>query len=199
MKNNKSLITGISLCLLFLAGCGQTVSNQEASINPLNTKTAASTEPNTNISATDKAAFDGAVQLKDEEFCNKIIDKNYKMECVTKLQDLQYLSEAISKLDSQICSKISNLDQQNACKISVEVGQKEAEKSQAFSSEVEKGNQIVAGGDYSQCAKQLTNKTLISSCELNILSAKALETKDATLCNKISLPQDQVRCKSGLK
>ncbi|MFA5829499.1 MAG: hypothetical protein WC843_03320 [Candidatus Gracilibacteria bacterium] len=196
MNIKKTFIAGISLCLLILAGCQNSASNQA---NQPITSVQSSSQQGSQTSAADTAAFNGAVQLKDAKFCDKVIDATYQKACQTAVADVIAMDEALNKLDESICAKIFSKDQQNACKISVEVGLKDKENALLRNKEIEKENQIIGSGDYTACAKQLTDKILISTCELNILENKAIQTKDSSLCDKISLPEDQVRCKNGLK
>lgn len=178
----------------FFAGCQN--SSQATPVGPVTGTTQGALNQE---SAADNAAFQGAVNLKDASFCNKITNKDYQQNCKTAVADSILLAEANNKLDENVCLKISSKEQQDLCKIQIAVGLEEKAKAELAEKENEKRNQIVQAGDYTACAKNLTDKTGISACELNILAAKAFETKEISWCDKISLPQDQQRCKDSFK
>lgn len=58
-------------------------------------------------------------------------------------------------------------------------------------------NELVASGDYKRCS-ELTTENYVKDCELNILTNKAIQTKDASWCDKAS-EQYRESCKSSMK
>ena len=58
-------------------------------------------------------------------------------------------------------------------------------------------NELVASGDYKRCS-ELTTENYVKDCELNILTNKAIQTKDASWCDKAS-EKYRENCKSSMK
>jgi hypothetical protein len=58
-------------------------------------------------------------------------------------------------------------------------------------------NELVASGDYKRCS-ELTAENYVKDCELNILTNKAIQTKDASWCDKAS-EKYRENCKSSMK
>ncbi len=111
--------------------------------------------------------------------------------------DGQQLQAALNKVDASLCAKISNEDRQNACKVQVEVITKQNQEREALKSEIQKNDElsatIMAGKDYTRC-KELTLESAKADCEYNILANKAIESKDPSLCDKISKEEQKTQC-----
>src|SRR5438105_2825433 len=79
----------------------------------------------------------------------------------------------------------NNISQQNT-----------TQKMQEISSEQKLAQQIIQGGDYTQC-KQLKIQGYMDGCELNILINKAISTKDQSWCMKATDSSVQLDCKNA--
>ncbi len=196
MNIKKTSIAGISLCLLILAGCQNGASNQA---NQPITSVQSSSQQGSQISAADSAALQGAVQLKDLSFCDKLSTAELKDLCKKTINDAKIATEALTKTDASICSQISNSDKAAACKIQIEVALKEKENAQNFQTDMQKdqqlSDQIVASGDVTRC-KELKLPNGQKDCEYNILANKAIQTKNIGLCDQISDPSGKENCKN---
>lgn len=203
MLVKKLFIVIPTVMILFLAGCQAEQQNYKSAQNNQNLlpttqtadqETAISTR---SYSAADQAAYDGAQQLKDTSFCDKISDENYKKTCKDAISDQQYLGEARAKIDTALCARLSTKDKQKACNIQIEVLLKEQENiKKQEESRKNTGtlrDQFVKAGDYKRC-QELKIEGYISECEVNILSQKAISTKDINWCKKASAKSSQEQC-----
>lgn len=149
-------------------------------------------------SQADLAAYQGAVQLKDVSYCDKIAIETIKKECQTAVADEIALADAIAKLDPTLCSKLSTQDQQEACKTQVEVittEKKQSESQQANQNEiVNQYETITKAGDYTKC-KTINDTSYSMTCELTILTNMALIAKDPSICDKASSQAVTDECK----
>lgn len=197
MNIKKTFIAGISLCLLILAGCQNSASNQAN--QPVNS-VQSSSQQGSQISAADTAAFNGAVQLKDLSFCDKLSTADLKALCKNTINDAKIAADALIKTDASLCSQISNSDKAAACKIQVEVALKEKENAQNFQTDMQKeqqlSDQIVASGDVTRC-KELKLPNGQKDCEYNILANKAIQNKNIGLCDQITDPTGKENCKTN--
>ncbi len=187
------------MALLFLAGC-QTEKPSESSSQTAPVPAATNvTQSAQSSSAPDRAAYDGAQQLKDPSFCDKISDENYKKACKDAINDQSQLEEAIVKVDAGVCAKISSADQQKACKIRIEVLLKEQENSKK-QEEARKNagtlrDQIIKTGDISRC-KEIKIEGKRAECEITILTNKVSTTKNISWCDKASTAELRDQCKT---
>jgi hypothetical protein len=118
-KQTVSLITILTTTFL-LSACN----SQE---NPAPTTANQQVSNTITTSAADQAAYEGALQLMDANFCDKISDENLKANCRSNIYSKNVQKEAVKNLNPQICDQITDEDQSAACKIAVEVAQKQAE------------------------------------------------------------------------
>lgn len=201
MKNfTQKIIFGVVCSSLFmLAGCQ---SDKAATTQPQ------TVTPSSNLTQNpaDSAAYEGAISLKDASFCDKISDQKYMQDCKDEIADQKIVDEAFAKLDASLCEKLSQnktkfdfSSKRDACKIKIEVEQKRISQQQEQESTIEKTqnlkDQIIAGGDYTRC-KELTDKNFSATCELQILSNKALQTNDKSWCSKASTEETKKQCEA---
>lgn len=193
ISQNFSLRTVAFVAMVILAGC-QAPSTGSNTSTP-NGERAIKVE----YSAADQAAYDGAIQLKDTKYCEKISNQAYKKQCKDTLNDEAKLQEALVKVDATICVQLSSKDQQDACKIAVEVklqkaaDQKKQEAERAKDLQLE--SSVIQSGDFKRC-KELKVEGNFNDCEVNILTTKAIQTKDNSWCDKASNDQNKQSCKA---
>lgn len=202
MKKNKLLVAGL-LTITFLVFSACQAETQSLDNNQQNSTGTSGTEQKTNIiSLADQSVFEGARRLKDPTFCDKIQDENFKKQCRDAVNDQTQLEEAVKKLDAGLCEKISTKDGQDACKIQIEVIQKQksqqVEEQKKIDQEHTVAQGIVEKGDYQQC-KQLTVEGIVNDCEITILAKKAISTKDASWCDKASTDNNKQQCEDAFK
>lgn len=194
-----------TVAILFLAGCQAEQQSDKSAQNNQNLvpikqttdqEAAISTQ---SYSAANQAAYDGAQQLKDATFCDKITDKDYKKACKDALNDQQYLAEARAKIDAALCARLSTKDKQKACDIQIEVLLKERENNQKQEQNREMAgklrDQIIKAGDLSRCSEiKIEGKK--AECEITILTNKASTAKDAGWCDKASTDDLKAQCRA---
>ena len=150
-------------------------------------------------SQADIAAYNGAMQLKDVTFCDKMKDETYKKICKTDVTDQIALDEALNKVDATLCVKLSTKDGQEACKIQVEAANKEAqvkiEQQKITETQESMAIQTVSSGDISKC-KQL-EAVYVANCELNILLNEAYKANDPKICEQASDSATVEKCKNS--
>lgn len=197
----KYLALSSLMVMLFLTGCQPSIPPQET--NPSTTPTPTTdqqtqTLPTSNYSATDRANYQAAMELKDASYCSKITDKAYQQSCKSQLSDSVTLQQALAKNDPTLCTKLSIKDNQDACKIAIEVNVKKSQQEKDAEAQIQVvqklRDEIIATGDYTRC-KEITDENFRSVCELQILSNKVLQTKDQTWCDKASTKDLQQKCR----
>jgi len=151
-------------------------------------------------SASDQAAYAGALELKDAEFCNKVTDESYQTECKTAVADRVTLESAVSNSDSTDCAKLSSEDAKRACEINIEVDQEKAAKLKAEEEAKAAGNklaqEIVDAKDINRC-KELAIESQQLDCELMILINKATAQQDVSICQQGSTQEARDICKTS--
>lgn len=199
--NIKKLFAAGLLCIAVTAfsGC-QAGQNTDVYSTPADGSQQVDTKPAPSLA--DQTAYEGALRLNDVTYCDKIEVETVKSQCKIDLSDAATLKSATEKNDASLCKNISTEDKQKACQVSIEISQQElSEKNQreeATKSEYDLLNKTVAAGDYTQCAA-FKDQNFISACEENILTNKALSSKDASWCEKIDNKEAKERCSSALK
>lgn len=155
----------------------------------------------TNLTLSDTTAYDSAIDLKDESFCEKISDDSYKSECQIEVKDQIVYDKALSNNDTNTCNQLSTVDKQNACKIMIEANKREKELFIEEQKErdiiMNSYNDILQEGDVSRC--QEMEETMIASCEFNILVNAANHNQNPELCEKASSSETIARCKDSYK
>lgn len=221
MKNKNLLILSVIFTII-LAGCQtdntkttetaapNTTSNMNITIDDEQTAsdTNADIEINeeqtgkiTTQTLSDSTAYDSAVDLKDESFCEKISDNTYKAECKIEVKDKTIYDAALSNNDTNSCKELSTADKQNACKIAIEANQRSKEIFMEEQKEREVVmnlyNGIVQEKDVSRC--QELQESMIASCEFNILVDAANQEQNPQLCEKASSSETITRCKNSYR
>lgn len=148
-------------------------------------------------SETDKAAYAGALQLNNPAMCDKISEDAAQQECKTALVDQAQSNEAQQKMNATICEKLSTKDKQDACKIQVEVLVKQQLEREKLKAELASNNKIRVSidqsGDYTRC-KELTMESAQLTCEVNLLSSKAIDFKTESWCDKATIQKAKTIC-----
>lgn len=199
-------ILALTLGLLVLAGCStveapsvKTTENisasQQASINVADQKLNSSTIDQLSISALDQVAYDGARQLNDKSYCEKISDAATKQKCLDDLSGKNTTSESIST----DCSKLT-ADTKSACELQLQIDAKVAEnnanKQKEIDSQAKLTSEYIKAGDIAKC-KSLTLPASNLECEMNILVPKAIAAKDDSVCEQASNKEIVEACKTG--
>jgi len=151
-------------------------------------------------SASDQAAYAGALELKDVEFCNKISDEDYQAACKSAVADSTTLESAVSNSDSADCAKLSSEDAKKACEIKIEVETKKLAQQQAVENAkadgLKKAQEIVDAKDINRC-KELAIESQQFDCELTIIINKATAQHDISICEQGSTQEIRDICKSN--
>jgi hypothetical protein len=207
MKTNIILILAV-ISAVFLAGCQEETQQPIKSTSGINVtvteepteeaKVESPTSITTKImSETDRAAYGAALQLEDTSYCDKISEETVKKECKTSVSDQIILNNALSKGDIETCKNLSNTDQQEACKIKIEVVQKEElarlEKNKKMEELMVKTNDIIHEGDVTKCLE--VDEEVRPGCELNILVNAASNNQNPALCEQASTKETIETCK----
>ena len=189
MKSKAIIISALSLGILaILVGCEETATTGQTGTQ-VNKVAPPVSAPLIQYSQADMAAFQGAMQLKDSTFCDKIKDEVYKKNCKATLQDTQANNDAQTKMDPTLCAKLSTPDFQEACKTNIEVAQKRSQQQMQANEVQTNDNQIITDanktGDLAKC-KTIKEENIANTCEANILVQKAEKAKDKSVCNQAS-------------
>jgi hypothetical protein len=194
MKAKTLLVSALALAsLLIFAGCEETTGpsapNQNATPNTPAAPAIATQAPVLPaISEADQAAYNGAIQLNDQTYCDKIIDQNYKNQCKTILADQTAQSAALAKLDPAPCDKISTQDKQDACKTQVDVAIKNRQTEQQKGADLNNDETMYAQMNSQQIfdkCNELKSSYFIQLCSDQALMREAITKKDISLCDKI--------------
>ena len=202
----KKIISFISLCLissLFLVGCQTQDKQTEQSPDSASQSVLPEVIPQgPAVSEADMAAYSGALKTGDPTFCDKIQDQDGKDKCKTAVSDNKVLEEAIKNIDASLCSNLSTEDKQEACKIEIEVSVKENEKNAEDLAEIEKNSDlfssITENDDKTNCA-QLKDPNLIETCEIKILTNKAIKSGTLDACDESSTEKIKQACQDNAK
>ncbi len=196
MKNPKILLgTLLILPLLIMAGCqGEEPATVQPGEQVKNVPNTLQADPQTSLSAettttantdADTINYNGAVKLLDASLCDKITDAAYLDKCKTTVQ----IQQAISNKDPSLCEKLSSKDLIDSCKAQIEVKKRTDEAAFAVQEKVNQeqalSQSIQQKGDVTQC-KQLTDQNFLRTCEYNIVTNEALQTRDKSICRRAS-------------
>ncbi len=158
------------------------------------------TTPAKEYSEADTAAYQGALQLKDVSFCEKILDGEYKNMCVTDINDKKILEQALETMDAVLCDNLSTEDKTLACVIKVDVLKAEQKRAvellQKDTEQSALSQSIVTAGDHTRCT-ELADPNQREACEMNILLNKAFAESDITYCDKMSTDEGKSACRSN--
>jgi hypothetical protein len=149
-------------------------------------------EQPSNSGLVDQVAFDGAVRLKDLSYCEKIVNVDLKQQCIdTVNQDVPVTPAEVD------CTKLTVIEEKEACllakQIEEQAKQQQLEQEKAIADGVVKRDQAVLAGDLSSC-KDLTVFGQKVGCEANILTNKAIQQNDKTICSQASMPEAKEAC-----
>jgi len=184
----KTILTlGMSLsCLFLLAACADTGTTSHPIVSPttnpqsgqmqneqqLNQNTSlnilSTSQEQPQISETDQVAYNGALQLQDLTYCEKITSEDLKKQCVTNVNNKINEDEAIRKLDPTLCDKLEGDDAKSACKLQIDIA-KQADIDNAPPTEEE--NLLYARALKEKNVKlceEIKNKDLMTSCKINL-------------------------------
>lgn len=143
----------------------------------------------TTASQADLAAYNGAMKLEDQSYCEKITNEGYRQKCISDLANRLLLSTALANKDAALCEKMSDADQQQACRTQVEVKlqseEQEQQKLEAISIREGAMKAALDDNDLSACAR-LDNQNARTDCELNILINLAQSSQSADPCSRAS-------------
>lgn len=166
-----------------------TPGNATTSVTPTSLTTSA-------ISPVDQVAYDGALQLKDKSYCDKISDAVFKQQCLDQFNPAT-VSTSPTTVD---CSTISDSQQKDACvlkqQIDAQLAQNEQDKQKEIVDQLALEKQIIPTGDVSKC-KTLTLPDRVYDCEMNILIPKAIDAKDLKVCQQASTPEIVKACEDA--
>lgn len=202
----KKLLIFVST-LLVLSGCS--TAQPTTTLTPVTTSTGTTTTTSAPTSGTittpvsststaspvDQVAYNGALQLKDKSYCDKISDSALKQQCLD-----QFNQPAVSAPVVVDCATMSDSQQKEACllkqQIDAQVVQKEIDKQTEIDSQYALEKQIVATGEVSKC-KTLTLPDRVYDCEMNLLIPKAIAAKDLKICQQASTPEITKSCEDA--
>lgn len=152
----------------------------------------------------DDQIFQNAVDSKNLESCDKILDKDKKEECKTAVGDLILTDNAVKELDKTICAKISNDRYEDNCEMRVKqlleeeqkvekTLEKEAEKNQEY---IEIEAEAKEKKDADIC-NDIDDENQKYSCRYNIIVDQAITSNDPSLCDEIGEETSIGICKSN--
>jgi len=196
MKTLAKILSLIILGTLVLSGCNVVTNDEQKAAPP--------TVVNAD-NVLDQQLFQSAVDKRDNNLCNKIIDKNLKQECIGTVDSLQLMSLANSKLDNAYCNKIKLERYKDACVAQVESKRseidKKSEEEAALKQTIEDTfnieSEAINKEDYTLCDQIKTDEKL--SCKSNVITSIAGKTKDFGLCEKIGEKNRIESCKNFIK
>lgn len=190
------LFIAFLLALITLSGCFTSSTSDQ----PAKDQTEASTESIAQ-STFDSSTYNNAVAALNTEMCDLINNSDLKKQCSSTIANEKIMSEAVEKSNVELCKGITDEKYAKLCELKVKdkaaIQNKSIQKQKDMDARQAKIADIVATGDAKQC-KQLEESD-VAGCEYNIYTTKALNTKDDSLCEKIS---DQIlvnKCKEGVE
>lgn len=180
---------------IFITGCQANTQNATRKADIPDSKSMSG-----EMTETNKAAFNAAMQLKDDQYCNKINNEEYKKFCKTEIADTIQHKMALDKADSSLCADLSGQDRQEACRIEVGVKRKELDKQHELQRQIASDEKLVLeilrNHEYQRC-QELQLVASRKDCELNILTNNALRNKDVKWCDKASTEEIQSTCQEA--
>lgn len=178
----KKFLAILLLALLAFSGC---------SFFEKETKNEQPTEVNADT-ILDNQIFTEAVGSGDIVKCDKILDKTKKEECKNVLESDSLTAKAIAELDKSSCKKIEMERYRDYCEEIVdaksaekEEGEKAAEKAKEQEALRVKTEQEAQDKGNASICEQIETKADMYSCKYNVISNKAIDENDPTLCENI--------------
>lgn len=210
-KTLLSIIVIFAFLLLILPGCQadkapsnkEIPANQETQVNITDEDKQDEQEvETTQMTESDTAAYDGAIELGDPSYCEKISVTSMIEQCKTEVNDESILQEALNEQDEAKCEGLSNKDSAAACKTKVEVTidkQNEREERQSQVTEDEELlNKILEEKSFEMC-EQIQNKELKDYCDVGKIVQNAVDKNDTTICDQLENSEDSLNCKKALE
>lgn len=118
-------------------------------------------------SVEDMKLYNGAIQLKDDSFCQKITSNDLKEKCVKDIADNKIIAEAVAKMDSSICEQLQGA-KVDLCKMEIALASKsEDDFREATAEESEIMRQAEATKDPSLC-DQIESERKRENCVTNV-------------------------------
>lgn len=149
--------------------------------------------PSPAFSAADQLAKSVAVRSRSESKCLEIKDQDLQTQCSADVKNAIIMDGALNKQDATLCQKLSTDDLRKQCESQITSATQQQMSTAQLDAEAKLRDQIIAGGDYKRCG-ELKVLGYISDCEIDILSKKALDTKDSTWCDKASTDEIKQQC-----
>jgi len=154
----------------------------------------------------DDQIFSSAVGTFNKERCGEIINNQRKTECIQVIEDTLKSREAYDKLDKSMCEAVENERYKENCITTIEMELKRIEednlKIQKLEEEQNKVGEIlgeaISTKDLKKC-EEIKDEGQKYSCRYSIISQKASEANDATICDEIGSPNFIELCKSAFQ
>ncbi len=183
-------ITVLTMVIAF-SGCesgNQQLPSQPANPQvqpPITTQQQAATPENTqDTELADQVAFDGARQLRDVTFCQKIVNAELKQSCVTLLNDTATQQAAVDSMNPTLCDKLSTKALQNGCRMRLEVEGKNSEIQNKFAEETKLWDAMNEKKDFSKC-ESLTYEPYKKDCIFVRTRNDAIAKKNPIICKEL--------------
>lgn len=123
--------------------------------------------PDEEASNDDIALYEGAIQLGDASYCEKIQNSKLREECSERILVQDTVSEAIKMEDIKLCDKL-NEAKAEVCKVQVEILKKNAENFRDSTlPELDIMQAAVESGDIEVC-NQLQSERKKENCQTNV-------------------------------
>jgi len=217
MSKSIKLVTLLAITMLSLSACEAAPDTSEDASKPTQTSETTADQPSgiqltdssaqegdttkvpgtVQLSDSDVTAYNGAMELNDASFCDRITDQAYKDLCKNDLSDKAIIIEAVKKKDISICQGLSSNDQVQVCEIKVDLEVKSQEiaqqKAKMNEATMVLSDEIVEKGELARCAE--LGEDYIASCEIDILLNKAFAEKNPNTCDQASSPETVAMCK----
>lgn len=189
----KTALTIAVISMLVLSACADTAIKDENSTyaeqNPFQQATpdALSIPEQTNIGEVDQAIIQGAITLKDEQYCDKISSEDAKRTCIAMVTDEIIKLQAVAANDPELCQTLNNKEDIEICKVNVDIAkistQESAARNAIVNKDIEVYNKIQEERNFDNC-KSIQTDYLKESCERDAIFIEALEKDDITICQK---------------
>lgn len=123
--------------------------------------------PDEEVSDDDITLYEGATQLGDTSYCEKIKNSNLREECSESILVQDTVAEAIEMEDIKLCDKL-NETKAEVCKVQVEILKKNAENFRdSTPAELDIMKAAVEAGDIEVC-NQLQSERKKENCQTNV-------------------------------
>lgn len=175
------LLTAPILILVALSGCAGSPNVVEQSSETFPASAVAQ-------NAFDTSTYSEATNSLNSDMCGLIGDEKLKNECISVVANEKVIKEAVDKAKIELCQSIKDEKYSQLCMLRVKAKTSlqatSIQKQKDLDARQEEISNAVASGDASRC-KELKEEDVVG-CEYNIYTAKAMNTKDDSLCKNIS-------------